>query len=32
MMAMAQCHGLTIVKRNERDFLPYPVLFNPWQA
>lgn len=32
MMATAQCHGLTIVTRNVRDFSPYPMLFNPWQA
>lgn len=31
MMATAQCHGLTIVTRNVRDFLPYPLVFNPWQ-
>ncbi len=31
MMASAQCHGLTIVTRNVRDFSPYPLLFNPWQ-
>lgn len=31
MMATAQCHGLTIVTRNVRDFSPYPLVFNPWQ-
>ena len=31
MMATAQCHGLTIVTRNVRDFSAYPMLFNPWQ-
>ncbi len=30
LMATAQCHGLTIVTRNEKDFLPAPQLFNPW--
>lgn len=29
-MAIAQCHGLTIVTRNEKDFTPYPQVFNPW--
>ncbi len=32
MMATAQCHGLTIVTRNVRDFALYPLLFNPWQS
>ena len=30
IMATAQCHGLTIVTRNEQDFTPYPQVFNPW--
>jgi len=30
LMATAQCHGLTVVTRNERDFAPYPQVFNPW--
>jgi predicted nucleic acid-binding protein len=30
LMATAQCHGLTIVTRNEKDFTPAPQLFNPW--
>ncbi|MEX2132387.1 MAG: type II toxin-antitoxin system VapC family toxin [Pseudohongiellaceae bacterium] len=30
LMAIAQCHGLTIVTRNEQDFAPYPQTFNPW--
>lgn len=30
LMATAQCHGLTIVTRNEKDFTPSPQLFNPW--
>jgi len=31
LMATAQCHGLTIVTRNVRDFAPYPQVFNPWE-
>jgi hypothetical protein len=31
LMAIAQCHGLTIVTRNMQDFAPYPLLFNPWE-
>ncbi|MBI5556393.1 MAG: type II toxin-antitoxin system VapC family toxin [Deltaproteobacteria bacterium] len=30
LMATAQCHGLTIVTRNEKDFTSYPQIFNPW--
>lgn len=30
LMASAQCHGLTIVTRNVRDFASYPQIFNPW--
>jgi predicted nucleic acid-binding protein len=30
VMATAQCHGLTIVTRNVRDFTTYPKVFNPW--
>lgn len=30
LMATAQCHGLTVVTRNERDFAPYSQVFNPW--
>ena len=30
VMAIAQCHGLTIVTRNVRDFTIYPQVFNPW--
>lgn len=30
LMATAQCHGLTIVTRNVRDFARYPDLFDPW--
>ncbi|MCK9293550.1 MAG: type II toxin-antitoxin system VapC family toxin [Desulfobulbaceae bacterium] len=31
LMAIAQCHGLTIVTRNVRDFASYPQVFNPWE-
>ena len=31
LMANAQCHGLTIVTRNVRDFARYPAVFNPWE-
>jgi len=31
LMAIAQCHGLTIVTRNVRDFAAYPQVFNPWE-
>jgi toxin FitB len=31
LMATAQCHGLTVVTRNVRDFAPYPQIFNPWE-
>jgi hypothetical protein len=31
LMATAQCHGLTVVTRNVRDFVRYPRLFNPWE-
>jgi len=30
LIATAQCHGLTVVTRNERDFAPYPQVVNPW--
>lgn len=30
VMATAQCHGLTVVTRNERDFSLFPQVFNPW--
>jgi predicted nucleic acid-binding protein len=30
LMAIAQCHGLTIVTRNEKDFTPSSPVFNPW--
>jgi hypothetical protein len=30
IMAMAQCHGLTVVTRNMQDFAQYPQVFNPW--
>ncbi|WP_293005546.1 type II toxin-antitoxin system VapC family toxin [Nitrosomonas sp.] len=30
LMAIAQCHGLTIVTRNVQDFTLYPQVFNPW--
>jgi toxin FitB len=30
VMAIAQCHGLTIVTRDVRDFTIYPQVFNPW--
>jgi hypothetical protein len=30
LMATAQCHGLTIVTRNARDFAPYPQVLDPW--
>lgn len=30
LMATAQCHGLTVVTRNVRDFARYPLVFNPW--
>ena len=30
LMATAQCHGLTVVTRNEQDFALYPQVFNPW--
>jgi toxin FitB len=30
LIATAQCHGLTVITRNERDFAPYPQVFNPW--
>jgi len=30
LMASAQCHGLTIVTRNVRDFASYLQIFNPW--
>ena len=29
LMATAQCHGLTVVTR--QDFAPYPQVFNPWE-
>ena len=32
LMATAQCHGLTVVTRNVRDFARYPLVFNPWVA
>ena len=32
LMATAQCHGLTVVTRNVRDFARYPLLLNPWDA
>ena len=32
LMATAQCHGLTVVTRNVRDFARYPLLLNPWEA
>lgn len=28
--AAAQCHGLTVVTRNVRDFTLYPQVFDPW--
>ena len=31
LMATAQCHGLTIVTRNVKDFASYSQLFNPWE-
>ena len=30
VMATAQCHGLTVVTRNVRDFARYPDVFYPW--
>jgi hypothetical protein len=30
VMATAQCHGLTVVTRNVRDFGLLPQVFNPW--
>lgn len=30
IMATAQCHGLTVVTRNVRDFSLFPSIFNPW--
>lgn len=30
LMAIAQCHGLTVVTRNAQDFALYPQVFNPW--
>ena len=30
LMATAQCHGLTVVTRNVRDFARYPPVLNPW--
>ncbi len=30
LMAIAECHGLTIVTRNEKDFAPSSQVFNPW--
>jgi toxin FitB len=30
LIATAQCHGLTVVTRNVRDFALYPQVFNPW--
>ena len=32
LMATAQCHGLTVVTRNVRDFARYPLVLNPWDA
>lgn len=32
IMASAQCHGLTVVTRNTRDFEPFAPVFNPWAA
>jgi len=31
LMAVAQCHGLTIVTRNIQDFKKFPHLYNPWE-
>lgn len=31
IMAIAQCHGLTVVTRNTGDFRFYPQVFDPWQ-
>jgi len=31
LMAVAQCHGLTIVTRNIQDFRRFPHLYNPWE-
>jgi toxin FitB len=31
LMATAQCHGLTVVTRNNDDFRFYPQVFDPWQ-
>lgn len=31
IMATAQCHGLTVVKRNTAYFRFYPQVFDPWQ-
>ena len=30
IMAIAQCHGLTVVTRNVQDFEPFVHVFNPW--
>ena len=30
VMATAQCHGLTVVTRNVRNFGLFPQVFNPW--
>jgi predicted nucleic acid-binding protein len=30
LMATAQCHGFTVVTRNDRDFSRYQQVFNPW--
>ena len=30
IMAIAQCHGLTVVTRNVQDFTLYSQVFNPW--
>ncbi|EDN70604.1 plasmid stability-like protein [Beggiatoa sp. PS] len=31
LMAVAQCHGLTIVTRNIQDFKKFPHIYNPWE-
>jgi len=32
LMAVAQCHGLTIVTRNIQDFRRFSHLYNPWET
>jgi predicted nucleic acid-binding protein len=31
LMAITQCHGLTVVTRNVQDFAYYPQVLNPWE-